>query len=101
MVREQHFGAFLCLIVNIYWHCRGWGLSPTLLPPILQVQLEAETHPVTVGFSTVWPSLTTEVPRASTQAACYCVRGLNNPSMGLLSRAAFSPTCVTNCLPIH
>ena len=71
MVKERHFGTFLSLIVNIYWHCRGWGLSPTLLPPILQVQLEAETHPVTVGFPTVWLSSTTEVPRALTQAAVY------------------------------
>ena len=61
-------------MVNIYWHRRRRGLSVTLLPPILQVQLEAGTHPVTVGFSTVWQSLTTEVPRALTQAACYCVR---------------------------
>ena len=27
-----------------------------------------------MGFSTVWQSLTTEVPRALTQAACYCAR---------------------------
>ena len=58
--------------MNIYWHCQGRGLSPTPLPPILQVQLEAGTHPVTVGFSTVWPSLTTEVPRVLTQTAVYC-----------------------------
>ena len=72
MARKWHFGAFLSLIVNIYWHCQRRGLFPTLLPPILQVQLEAETHPVTVGFSTVWQSLTTEVPRALTQVAVYC-----------------------------
>ena len=53
------------------------------------------------GFSTVWQSLTTGVPCFSTQAVYYCVCGLNNPSTGLLSRAAFSLTCVTNCLPIH
>ena len=74
MDREQHFGTFLSLIGNIYWHRRRRGLSPTPFPPILQVQLEAGTHPVTVGFSTVWQSLMTEVPRASTQAACYYVR---------------------------
>ena len=44
----------------------------TLFPPFLQVQLEAGTHPVTVGFSTVWLSLTTEVPRVLTQTAVYC-----------------------------
>ena len=68
-------------MVNIYWHCRWRGLSSTSLPPILQVQLEAGTHPVTVGFSTVWQSLTTEVPRALTQAACYCVQ---NPFLRVL-----------------
>ena len=33
----------------------GAYLQP-LLPPILKVQLEVGTHPVTVGFSTVWQS---------------------------------------------
>ena len=66
----------------------GAGLTPTPLPPILEVQLEAETHPVTVGFSTVWQSLMTGVPRALTQVAYCCVRGPNNLSTGPLSRAA-------------
>ena len=66
----------------------GQGLASTLLPPILEVQLEAETHPVTVGFSTVWQSLTTGIPRALTQVAHYCVRDPNNLSTGLLSHAA-------------
>ena len=74
-------------MVNIYWHCQGRGLSPTLLPPILQVQLEAGTHPVTVGFSTVWPSLTTEVPRVLTQMAVYC-RMYGTPPHG-----SFIPCC--------
>ena len=64
MARKRHFGAFHSSIVNIYWHCRRRGLSPTPFPPVQQVQLEAEIHPVTVGFSAVWQSLTTEVPRA-------------------------------------
>ena len=71
---EEHFGAFLSSIVNIYWHRRGWGLASTPLPPIWKVQLEVETHPVTVGFSTVWQSSTTEVPRALTQAVYNGVR---------------------------
>ena len=95
------FWRLLSLIVNIYWHRQRRGLSSSPFPPVQQVQLEAGTHPVTVGFSTVWPSLTTEVPCFSTRAVYYCVCGLNNPSTGLLSRAAFSLTCVTNCLPIH
>ena len=48
------------------------GLSSSLFPPVQQVQLEAGTHPVTVGFSTVWPSLTTKVPRVLAQTAVYC-----------------------------
>ena len=47
-------------------------LSVLLFQPVQQVQLEVGTHPVTVGFSTVWPSLTTKVPRVLTQAAVYC-----------------------------
>ena len=73
MATERHFGTFLFFIVNIYWHCLGRDLASTPLPPILEVQLEAETHPVTVGFSTVWQPLTTGVPRALTQVAYYCV----------------------------
>ena len=53
----------------------------------LEVQLEAETHPVTVGFSTVWQSLMTGVPCALAQVAYYCVRDPNNLSTGLSSRA--------------
>ena len=87
MAKKQHFGTFLSLIVNIYWHCQGWGLSPTPLPPILQVQLEAGTHPVTVGFSTVWPSLTTEVPRVLTQTAVYC------RMYGIPLHGSFIPCC--------
>ena len=34
--------------------------------------MEAGTHPVTVGFSTVWLSLTTRVPRVLAQTAVYC-----------------------------
>ena len=48
----------------------GLVFNPAL--PIFQVQLEVGTHPVTVGFSTVWPSLTTEVPRALAQAIVHC-----------------------------
>ena len=85
MARKQHFGAFHSSIVNIYWHRRGRGLSPPLFPPVQQVQLEAETHPVTVGFSTVWQSLTTEVPCVLTQTAVSC-RMCGIPPAGLLSR---------------
>ena len=46
------------------------SLSP--FSPVQQVQLEAGTHPITVGFSTVWLSLTTKVPRVLTQTAVYC-----------------------------
>ena len=82
----------------------GRGLSLFLFPPVQQEQLEAGTHPVTVGFSTVWPSLTTKVPRTLAQTACYCVR---NPFPRVfLSRVAlvhpmqpFSSTCVVNCSP--
>ena len=38
---------------------------------------------------------------ALTRAVYYCVCGLNNLSMGLLSRVASSPTRVTTCLPVH
>ena len=72
MDRGQHFGALLPLILGIYWHRQRRGLSSTPFPPVQQVQLEAGTHPVTVGFSTVWPSLTTKVPRVLTQTAVYC-----------------------------
>ena len=64
----------------------------------LEVQLEAGTHPVTVGFSTVWQPLTTGIPRVLTRAVYCCVRGPNNLSTGLLSRAAFSLTHITVCL---
>ena len=59
------------------------------------------THPVTVGFFTVWQSLTTKFPRALTQVAYYSVWGPNNLSMGLLSCAAFSLSRVTTCLLVH
>ena len=67
----------------------------------LEVQLEAGTHPVTVGFSTVWQPLTTGVPRVLTRAVYCCVRGPNNLSTGLLSRAAFSLTRITVCLLVY
>ena len=67
----------------------------------LEVQLEAGTHPVTVGFSTVWQSLMTGVPCVLTRVVYYCVRGPNNLSTGLLSRAAFSLTRVTTCLFVY
>ena len=63
--------------------------------------MEAGTHPVTVGFSTVWQSLMTGVPCVLTQAVYYCICGLNNLSTGLLYHAAFSPTRVSTCLPVH
>ena len=53
------------------------------------------------GFFHCLESLTTGVPCFSIRAVYCCVCGLNNPSTGLLSHAAFSLTCVTNCLPIH
>ena len=53
------------------------------------------------GFSTVWQSLTTGVPRALTRAVYYHVRGPNNFSTGLLSRAAFSLTRMTVCLLVY
>ena len=61
----------------------------------LEVLVEVGTHPVTVGFSTVWQSLTTGVPHILTWAVYYCVQGPNNLSMGLLSHAAFSLTRMT------
>ena len=67
----------------------------------LEVQLGAGTHPVTVGFSTVWQPLMTGVPRVLTRAVYCCVRGPNNLSMGLLSHAAFSLTRMTVCLPLY
>ena len=104
MDRGCHFGTFLSLITNIKWHRWGRGLSSFLFPPVQQVQLEAGTHPVTVGFSTVWPSLTTKVPRTSAQTACY--RARNPFPRVFLSRVAlvhpvqpFSSTCVVNCSP--
>ena len=54
-----------------------------------------------MGFSTVWQPLTTGVPCVLTRAVYYCVWGLNNLSMGLLSRAAFSLTRITVCLPVY
>ena len=46
----------------------GGGANPlSSFPLIQQVQLEAETHLVTMGFSTVWPSLTTRVPHVLAQ----------------------------------
>ena len=74
-------------MVNIYWHCRRRGLSSPLFPPVQHVQLEAETHPVTVGFSTVWQSLMTDVPRAFTQAAVYY------RVHGIPSHRPFIPCC--------
>ena len=50
----------------------GAGLSSSRLPPVQQVQIEAGTHPVTVGFSTVWLSLATRVPRVLAQTAVHC-----------------------------
>ena len=67
----------------------------------MEVQLEAGTHPVTVGFSTVWQLLTTGVPRVLARAVYYCVQGSNNLSTGLLSRATFNLTRITVCLPVH
>ena len=66
------FGALLSLILGIQWHGQGWGLASTLFPPVQQVQMEAGTHPVTVGFSTVWLSRTTRVPRVLAPTAVYC-----------------------------
>ena len=54
-----------------------------------------------MGFSTVWQPLTTGVPCALTQAVYCCVRGPNNLSTGLLSRAAFSLTRITVCLLVY
>ena len=34
--------------------------------------MEVGIHPVTVGFSTVWLSQTTRVPRVLAQTAAYC-----------------------------
>ena len=56
----------------------------------LEVLLEAGTHPVTVGFSTVWQPLMTGVPRILVRAVYYHVRDPNNLSASLLSCAAFS-----------
>ena len=67
----------------------------------LEVQLEAETHPVLVGFSTVWQSLTTGVPRTLAQIVYYCIRGPNNLSTGFLVPCSFSSSRVTTCLPVH
>ena len=79
----------------------GWGLSLSLFLPVHQIQLEAVTHSVTVGFSTVWPSLTTKVPRVLTQAAVYR-RMYRIPSHGSFipwwfgsSRATFILTYMT------
>ena len=95
------------LILDIQWHRRGQGLSLSPFPPVQQVQLEAGTHPVTVGFSTVWPSLTTKVPRVLTQTAVYCrmygipPRGSFIPWWFGSSRATFILTYVTTCLLIN
>ena len=59
-------------MLDIQWHRRGRGLSSFRLPPVQQVQMEAGAHPVTVGFSTVWLSLTTRVPRVLAPTAVYC-----------------------------
>ena len=45
------------------------------------------THPVTVGFSTVWSSLTTQVPRALTQTAVHC------RMYGMPPHGSFIPCC--------
>ena len=73
---------------------------PAFLPN-LEVQLEAGTHPVTVGFSTVWQPLMTRVPHVLTQAVYYCVRGPNNLSTGLLFHVASSLTRMTVCLLVY
>ena len=59
-------------MLGIQWHRRGRGLSSSRLLPVQQVQMEAGTHPVTVGFSTVWLSLMTRGPRVLAQTAVYC-----------------------------
>ena len=64
---------FFPLISGIQWHGQGRGLASTLFPPVQQVQMEAGTHPVTVGFSTVWPSLTTNVPRVLTRVGPWFI----------------------------
>ena len=107
MARKRHFGAFHSSIVNIYRHRRGRGLSLSPFPPVQQVQLEAGTHPVTVGFSTVWPSLTTKVPRVLTQTVVYCSmcgippRGYFIPWRFGSPHATFILTYVTICLLIN
>ena len=63
--------------------------------------MEVGTHPVTMGFSTVWQPLMTGIPCVLTKAVYYCVRGPNNLSTGLLSCAAFSLTRMTVCLLVY
>ena len=70
------------------------GLVFNPAPANLQVQLEAGTHPVTVGFSTVWSSLTTEVPRALTQTAVHC-RMYKMPPHGSFIPCCFGSSHVT------
>ena len=51
LASQLHFGTSYFLIACIYWHRRGWGLALILSRHNLEVQLEAGTHLVTVGFS--------------------------------------------------
>ena len=50
----------------------GAGLIFTPVPASPASTAGGGDSPVTVGFSTVWPSLTTKVPCVLTQTAVYC-----------------------------
>ena len=50
---SAHFGISITFIAYIYWYCRGRGLASVFSCHSLEVQLEAGTHLIIVGFSTV------------------------------------------------
>ena len=98
LILKLHFVVAYIYCMNLV--ALSWaGTQYCSLTPLccqdLGVPLEAGTHQVTVGFSTVWQPLTTGVPHVLTQAVYCCVRGPNNLSTGLLSCAAFSLTRMT------
>ena len=101
MATEWHFGAFLSFVVNIYWHCQGWGLTPTPLPPILEIQLEAETHPVTVGFSHCLAVFDDRSSLCFNPGSLLLCMRPKQPFHGSLVLCSFSLSHVTTCLPIH
>ena len=86
-------------------HRRGRGLSSSLFRPVQQVQLEAGTHPVTVGFSTVWPSFDDQhSPYFSPDSLLLCTGSFPwvfyPVLLGFIPCSPFSSTYMVNCSPV-